>query len=329
LAASVGLVVGASALVVVTARRSTWALTGLVALIVVDVGTYSTTYLASGSRTSLSQIAAHHRPISRSKAERAMISSGGPIYDNMWMFTGRGLASGYAGLKPRRALDLNKPAVQRTAGVRWSIGASTTALPEPLPRARLVTRSRVSPNPNIDIETIDPGVEALVSSPLPLVDGLPGSATITRDEPGNICGVAETATRQLLVLAERYHRGWTVTVDGQTRHVHRVYGDFMGCLVEPGQHKVRFRFRPQSLAVGQAVSLAALGLVIAWPPLARLRHRTGRAVAASSGSLGWAGRSPAGSGDLPVPHLLSWRRRVTRHSSGESNPEPDSIRGTS
>lgn len=329
LAASVGLVVGASALVAVTARRSTWALTGLAALIVVDVGTYSVTYLASGSRTSLSQIAADHRPVSRSNAERAMISAGSPAADNMWMFTGRGLVSGYAGLTPRQALDLNKPAVQRAAGVRWSIGAATTALPEPLPRPRLVTRSRVSADPNIDIDAIDPGVEALVPSPLPLVGGVPGSATITRDEPGNICVVAEAATRQLLVLAERYHRGWTVTVDGHPRRVHRVYGDFMGCLVEPGRHKVRFRFRPQSLAVGRAVSLAALGLVIAWPPLTRLRHRAGRAVAASSGSLGRTDRSPAGSRDLPAPHLPPGGVGLFVTAPPNPNPEPDLIRGAS
>jgi hypothetical protein len=73
LVASVALVAGASALVAVAARRSTWALTGLAVLIVVDVGIYSLTYLASGSRASLSQlaIALQHRPVSHSRAERA------------------------------------------------------------------------------------------------------------------------------------------------------------------------------------------------------------------------------------------------------------------
>jgi hypothetical protein len=224
------------------------------------------------------------------------------------MFTGRGLASGYAGLAPRQALDLNKPSVQRAAGVRWRLGTATTTLPEPLPRARLVTRSRVSADPNLDIDAIDPAVEALVASPLPLVEGVPGTATITRDEPGNIRIVAETATRQLLVLAERYHRGWTVTVDGRTRRVHRVYGDFMGCLVEPGRHQVRFQFQPQSLAVGRVVSLVALGLVIAWSPWTRLRQRAAdRAVAAPA--RGWG---------LPVPHLTR-RRRMAHRSSAERN----------
>ena len=138
--------------------------------------------------------------------------------------------------------------------------------------------------------------------------------------PSDVATGSETATRQLLVLAVRYHSGWTVTVDGRTQCVHRVYVDFLGCRVEPGRHKVRFRFQPQSLAVGRVVSLAALGLVIAWPPLTRLRHRAGRSIAESSGFLCGTDRSLVGSRNLPVPHFSSWRRRVIRHSSGESRP---------
>jgi len=40
----------------------------------------------------------------------------------------------------------------------------------------------------------------------------------------------------------------------------RVYGDFMGCVVDAGQHEVQFRFLPRSFAIGRWASLAGIGL---------------------------------------------------------------------
>ena len=43
--------------------------------------------------------------------------------------------------------------------------------------------------------------------------------------------------------------------------VYRVNGDFLGCVVEPGNSEVRLEFHPDSLFRGRLVTLAGLGLI--------------------------------------------------------------------
>ncbi|MBX6313746.1 MAG: YfhO family protein, partial [Isosphaeraceae bacterium] len=146
--------------------------------------------------------------------------------------------------------------------------------PAPLPRARLVSRTQVSQRPGLDLDAIDPQAVALIDRPLrcPLLGGVPGMATIIVDRPGRIRVATSAASRQLLVLAESYHEGWQARCDGQERPVVRVYGDFLGCPVEPGRHLVEFRFRPRSLVLGWRLSALAALLMAAWLVLG-LRHR--------------------------------------------------------
>jgi uncharacterized membrane protein YfhO len=75
------------------------------------------------------------------------------------------------------------------------------------------------------------------------------------------------------VLAESFHPGWRARVDAEPCEVVRVYGDFMGCVVPAGTHRVAFDFEPRSLRVGIALSL--LGLV-ALMPLCLLAARQAR-----------------------------------------------------
>jgi len=62
-------------------------------------------------------------------------------------------------------------------------------------------------------------------------------------------------------VAESYHEGWRASIDSRPVEVFRVYGDFMGCLVEPGKHHVNFVFRPTSLQRGKMASGVGLGLL--------------------------------------------------------------------
>jgi len=84
-----------------------------------------------------------------------------------------------------------------------------------------------------------------------------------RDEPGLIEVPTTSATRQLLVLAEAYHGGWKATEDGRPVPIYRAYGDLQACAVDPGEHRLVFRFAPQSFAWGRRVSEAGLVLVAA------------------------------------------------------------------
>ena len=68
--------------------------------------------------------------------------------------------------------------------------------------------------------------------------------------------------RQLLLVTERFHSGWSVKADGARRDIVRVYGDFLGCVVEPGTHRVTFAFAPDSARQGLRLSLAGLSLAV-------------------------------------------------------------------
>ncbi|WP_169976907.1 YfhO family protein [Tautonia rosea] len=271
---SVGLVSIVSILVIASARRVSWAPTALAVLITLDLGGYAMTYLASGSRAKLDLLAAFHPVATRSMGERAVFGPGILTCDNMWMFSGRGLVEGYAGLTPVRRLDYAKSSSRRVASAAWSVGRPATPLPDPLPRARLVAEARVSDDPNRDLDTIDPALVALVDRPVALDAGEPSSSLpiIVRDQPGDLRVVVDSPGRRLLVISERNHHGWTARVDRQPAEIIRAYGDFMGIVVEEGQHMVHLRFQPKTLAVGKAISIASMALVIAWPLCLRWRR---------------------------------------------------------
>ena len=81
---------------------------------------------------------------------------------------------------------------------------------------------------------------------------------MTAERPGRLEIEVDCPAPQLLVVAESYHRGWRATVDGEPQDVYRVNGDFMGCLVEPGKHRVVLDFQPDSLERGWLASCLGL-----------------------------------------------------------------------
>ncbi len=184
-------------------------------------------------------------------------------------------ADGYSGLEPRRQLDYRLLPALRVAGVRWVRRDLATAdlsglkpynedwaeVPDPLPRVRLVTECKQSVKPAADIAAISPDRTALVEVPLVLPASRPGRATVTAERPGRLEIEAACPAPQLLVVAETYHRGWRAFLDGCPREVYRLNGDFLGCLVEAGQHRVVLDFQPESLERGKFTSWLGLAFV--------------------------------------------------------------------
>jgi hypothetical protein len=128
----------------------------------------------------------------------------------------------------------------------------------------LVSRALVCTVPDQMIGQIDVATTALVSGPLELDGGPPGTATLVSDRPGRVSIAVEAPSRQLLVLAESFHPGWRVKVDGERRRVVAVYGDFLGCEVGAGRHQVEFFFEPSSLRRGAVLSALGVTLLLVW-----------------------------------------------------------------
>ncbi|MHB1422407.1 MAG: YfhO family protein [Gemmataceae bacterium] len=191
----------------------------------------------------------------------------------------RPVLEGYhGGLEPRKLLDYRALAALRAAHTswihlsRWEKGGSFPELrrrgeywyevPAPLPRVRLVARAHVSESPAADIQRIDLEATALVTHSLELEEGEPGTARLIHEQAGEIAVRVAAPGRRLLVIADSFDPNWTAAVDDIPVTVERVNGDFLGCVVESGEHEVRFVFRPACIRRGLVLSLAGFALTV-------------------------------------------------------------------
>lgn len=277
----------AAALVWQALRGRQWALSGLAILAVADQGAYGLTSAAWRETANLHNYAAQPPLPPATSGNRLIAGPAGNPYrtGDRWLLAGFALADGYAGLEPARRLDYHAEKVQRLAGVAYCALPATAAstadfagagpalfarVPEPLPRARLLSEIHIGPlDPTCHALDID-RVAALDQSLPEGVDVSPseaGTADVKADRPGWLDVETTSPARQLLVLSEGFDPGWLASIDGQPVPVVRVNGDFLGCVVPAGERRVELRFRPSSLATGQLLSWCGVGLtglVVAW-----------------------------------------------------------------
>jgi hypothetical protein len=274
-------------LICMAERKVRWARALLVIFAAIDLGLYGMSYAVWPHTAPLAQftagaaappLAGEHRVVAHCAQPDA------PRVGNRMLLAGVERADGYAGLEPARLLDYRKSDALRTAGVRWVLGDGGASIPiglEPagddwwqvpgtLPRLRLATRA-VHGSTSTDALT-DPNA-ALVDRPVELPPSEPGALSVLVDRPGRLDLAVSAPRTQLLVVADSFHPGWRAQVAGQDRPVVRVNGDFMGCVVPPGEHLVRWRFEPDSLRLGRWVSGLGLGLMLCLFVVARRAPR--------------------------------------------------------
>jgi uncharacterized membrane protein YfhO len=172
------------------------------------------------------------------------------------------LTPGYTGLAPASVLDVTDRITQRIAGVAWRETAEGRWVPVPdsMPRARLLSTVQRSNDVKSDLHTIDISRIALVDRGIDAVSGSSGSVKVLEDRPGSIVVETQAGGTQLLVLTERFHEGWRASHDDRPRETARVYGDYLGCVVDPGEHRVRLTFAPDSARRGLQASVIGLTL---------------------------------------------------------------------
>jgi hypothetical protein len=217
-------------------------------------------------------------------------------YPMRLLLSGERLVNGYrGGIEPRKQLDYLSLAGLRVAGASWfheiytqktcrvagleDWGNPWYRVPDPLPRARLVCRAVYSDDPGRDLAALDLDHAALTERPLALDEQPAGTAQLVEERPGRLRLLTESAGRQLLVVSESHDPNWRVSIDGRPGAVERVNGDFLGCVVGPGQHCVEFTFQPLSVVAGKALSVAGLlaCVLLACLPVWRRHSWEGRA----------------------------------------------------
>jgi hypothetical protein len=98
----------------------------------------------------------------------------------------------------------------------------------------------------------------------PVAGEMEATVTITQDDPELVRLRVLAPGAGYLVLADSYAPGWTATVDGAPAPMLKADGLFRGVAIEAGEHEVVMSYRPASVRLGLAVSLAGLFLAAAW-----------------------------------------------------------------
>lgn len=186
--------------------------------------------------------------------------------------------SGYASLRPKRALEPWTAEGLRVAGVRWFCPENHRVWREtdpPLPYARLASECRTPGDVRKTLATIDPERVALVEGAPSLDGGSPGTARLIEKGNGSIVVDTNAPATRFLVVSESASTGWRVEIDGVPGQVKHAYGDFIGCVVPAGTHRVAFHFDPPGLRTGMAFSALGGGFLIVfmvWPFLLPARR---------------------------------------------------------
>ncbi len=281
------LLMAAAALLVIAASQGVrGALVGLILFMAADLGYYGLSCTLDEPNTKLDGLLAqsvappgqcdNRSPdAQRVFAPPAYGRNESSVIGNQMTLAGWSRTDGYAALVPSKSLDYFQLSALRVASTGWVHRSPSTSVieglipydenwmqvPDPLPLVRLVTRVVQSNNPAEDLAKIDIRREALCQYALAMPPGKPGTATLAQHRAGQITVKVCCSSPQLLVIAESYHSGWQCMIDGSPGRVYRVNGDFLGCVVEPGNSEVRLEFHPDSLFRGRMVTLAGLGLL--------------------------------------------------------------------
>ena len=88
----------------------------------------------------------------------------------------------------------------------------------------------------------------------------PGHLEMLRIKPNQLDFRVDTAANSLLVLGEKYHKGWKALVDGKTVEIVPVNHILRGVYLPPGRHTVEFRFDPLPFKVGKWLTLGSFAL---------------------------------------------------------------------
>ncbi len=137
-----------------------------------------------------------------------------------------------------------------------------------LPKSWLVSQAFIETNPERRLMILnsspqfDPARQALIEAPpgLALGGGVTGNSVVTRYEANDISVDVHAAANVLLVLGEKYYKGWEATVDGKQSDIVPVDHVLRGVYVQKGEHTVEFRFDPLPFKIGKYLTLASFAL---------------------------------------------------------------------
>lgn len=278
-----GVFIGAGMTCIVTllladARRgSRPALVLLPVILSVDLALWGYGYVWSGGVRTVREIASQTEGPPAEAGAGARLHAAETHSPNLLLLRGFGIARPYVGLSPRRALSLASSNELRVAGVEWVQNPDWRRVADPMSRVRIVPEWLLTQQPVSALSGIDVRRVGLVDRALPPLHP-DATATAIADSAGRITADVSAPGHALLVTTEAYHPGWRAT-DGDRRELQtlRVYGDFLGVLLTPGEYRLALTFEPASMAAGIYTSVAGLAsTLVLFLAARRLDRRSGR-----------------------------------------------------
>jgi len=176
------------------------------------------------------------------------------------------LATGY-----RKVADLPDGALAlvQTAPARFHVVHRALAAADEEASFRAVTDPSFDPDATVVLESAVPPVGA------PPPDAAPEDVQMVEETPELIRLATTLAAPGVLVVRDTWFPGWEARVDGGPAPILRANHAFRALALGPGAHAVELVYRPRSLRLGIALSLAGL---VALAALHRGRRRLVRWV---------------------------------------------------
>ena len=104
-------------------------------------------------------------------------------------------------------------------------------------------------------------------------EGVQGEARIFDYENHLVNIQASLDSPGILILADSFYPGWNAYVNGRQEKIYRANLFFRAVPLSAGTHSVEFRYEPRSFAIGRAVSILTVSLIVAVSMFLYMRKR--------------------------------------------------------
>ncbi len=156
-------------------------------------------------------------------------------------------------------------------GTDYWVMVNRAALPSAfVPRRTQVVRDASSRLEKLGSAQFDPQDVAYVESPVRFSGPCRGTAKILRDTPDRVTLSVQMETPGLVVLADRWDKGWRAWLNGHPAQILRVNQALRGVEAPPGASTIEFRYEPASFEWGLALFGVAVLVLAGWTILNRL-----------------------------------------------------------
>lgn len=282
---AVGVLVGtlimlASTLLLLDAARgSRQAIIAIAILFAADLGVWGHTYNWQRPLMSIPELSSR-ADVPPAQPGARVHNDGTQAVVNLPLLRNFSVVRPFVALAPARELPLSTDAALRVAGVQWvnEPPEGWRQVSKPAARVRVVREAAVADDVAVALKSIDIERTVVVREPLPPLTSTAAAVRLISDEPGRIIVEASTDGTTLLATTEAYDDGWIARREDRTLTTLRIYGDYLGVLLEPGTYAVTLTFEPASMRAGALASSLGLILtilVVAFPSLNLHRAKAG------------------------------------------------------